>query len=622
MVMDGSTEIDGYAFAKGLDSFSYAQHTDLQALVPTAASLIREAIFRSKTPQRSHGRFSLNIRPLGELMSMYHNRDASLRADKVFALLGMSSDASIPPELSPNYQVAWGELFKSLIAHALQGASLSMMTWDDREIAIILVRGVVLGEVAAVRTGPGWQSIDITLSGFNDTLVSWVLPLSAKPVLKGDVVCSAEGALRPMVVRASTDFWHVIIISFDVSQSSQMAVGSVGKKVGHDLLCVWDWGNTIPATTRHGQQDFETTLGLSSTRQQDILVKLPDQCCRLESVSKALQEVKRYRDAADGILDALEITMKAYGEHNDLTAAKLKRLSLILRSDEQRPFTEELLARLVDSRRQISRAAYPTLIEGMSHLAFLYKQEELRDVAERMEDMAAIVNRANLGLGMAAGQAVRIARKYDAEVMKLIFKVGGGGMDITEGVISAAASNEDHGLEVMRVLLHERRDEFKITTAVIVATVCNERNGLDILRLILEAKDEIKLSPSVIAKAAHNPKCGTELLSLLLGQKRQQKEKFVVTSYLVQEIHDKHETRAVMRLLIDDESNFEFTEDGAISVAEYYNKDMVIRLLDRRSNRVNNTKKLFRAAGKNYKYGMEITQMLMERKRSGSVITV
>lgn len=87
-------EIDGYAFYLGLKSLelSYKASPGLQSLIRLETYLIRGAIFRPKYATSSSGRFSLDIRPLGELIDMYHTHEATKLHDKVYALLGMSSN--------------------------------------------------------------------------------------------------------------------------------------------------------------------------------------------------------------------------------------------------------------------------------------------------------------------------------------------------------------------------------------------------------------------------------------------------------------------------------------------------------------------------------------------------
>ncbi|KAK3347206.1 hypothetical protein B0T25DRAFT_461168, partial [Lasiosphaeria hispida] len=94
VVKCGRTEIDGYAFCSGLGVLApfYNTHPDLSSLVPPVTYLIRGAVFRPRYQPGPSGRSSVAIRPLSELVDMFHARKATDRRDKVYALLGISLD--------------------------------------------------------------------------------------------------------------------------------------------------------------------------------------------------------------------------------------------------------------------------------------------------------------------------------------------------------------------------------------------------------------------------------------------------------------------------------------------------------------------------------------------------
>jgi len=157
--MCGPTEIDGYAFCLGIDSLkgSYKARLDLQSLVCPVIYLIRGAIFRPNYSMGRSGRSSLDICPLGELIDMYHAHEAARRHDKVYALLGMSSDDLSKVNLSPDYNVRWEELLQRLVKYLLC-EEIFVETWGDREIAIIKSKGCILGKVSSVRSNNiGWS---------------------------------------------------------------------------------------------------------------------------------------------------------------------------------------------------------------------------------------------------------------------------------------------------------------------------------------------------------------------------------------------------------------------------------------------------------------------------------
>jgi hypothetical protein len=107
--MCGSAEVNGYTLCSGLSKLelSYKAHAELHSLIRSVTYLIRGAIFRPKYTTSPSGGLSL-----GELMDMYHTHEATKRYDKVYALLGMSSDGPGAPGLSPDYAVPWEELLQ------------------------------------------------------------------------------------------------------------------------------------------------------------------------------------------------------------------------------------------------------------------------------------------------------------------------------------------------------------------------------------------------------------------------------------------------------------------------------------------------------------------------------
>ncbi|RYP60841.1 hypothetical protein DL770_009919 [Monosporascus sp. CRB-9-2] len=199
LIKCGPTEIDGYAFCLGLSALqlSYETCPDLQGLIRPVAYLIRDAIFRpryEKDETSRPGGFSLEIRPLSELMDMYHTRKATIIHDKVYALLGMSSDDPSTAGLSPNYESSWKEVFRKLIKFSTSD-QMSVDAWDDKEVAVIMGKGCILGKVSSVErnnTRDDRQTVGITwknTTGHFDTKgersPEFTFPASAKPIQAG-----------------------------------------------------------------------------------------------------------------------------------------------------------------------------------------------------------------------------------------------------------------------------------------------------------------------------------------------------------------------------------------------------------------------------------------------------
>ncbi|KAH8882409.1 HET-domain-containing protein, partial [Thozetella sp. PMI_491] len=262
LIKCGLTEIDGYAFCKGLNSGSLdllgKATPDLRNLIHTITYLIERATFRRKKISRSSTTFSLHIRPLGELIDMYHTREATERHDKVFALLSMSSDDPTSAGIRPEYDLKWGKLMKRLVSFILRRSPsdrVSIDTWDERATAVIKSKGCVLGRVevkdvnnesgggqniqATIRTSPGGR-----LSGSTP----WRLHISAKSVQDGDLICLLQGALKPMIIRLQEDHFTIVLITAEPPKSVHIGNGDVewtkfaqSASFIRDFMLVWDW---------------------------------------------------------------------------------------------------------------------------------------------------------------------------------------------------------------------------------------------------------------------------------------------------------------------------------------------------------------------------------------------
>src|ERR1700733_13125913 len=85
-------------------------------------------------------------------------------------------------------------------------------------------------------------------------------------------------------------------------------------------------------------------------------------------------------------------------------------------------------------------------------------------------------------------EVVKIARSFDEEVMRLLLDRKSNEVQITEGVVTAAAENESGwgGAEVMRLLLDRKGNEVQITEGVVTAAAGNEWWGEAVMRLLLD----------------------------------------------------------------------------------------------------------------------------------------
>ncbi|KAL8365252.1 hypothetical protein RB595_004180 [Gaeumannomyces hyphopodioides] len=320
LIKYGSTEIDGYAFCSGLNVLKLLDKAppDLQALIPPIAQLIRGAVFRrrhEKDDTSRPARFSLNIRPLGELVDMYHTRKATVPLDKVYALLGMSSDDPAA-KIEVNYKAPWKDLFRKLINFSLSD-QMSISTWEQKEVAVIEAKGCVLGEVSSAGNDANQdgQQVEITwktaldLSDRKKQQSShFALQPSAKAIEKGDIVCLLQGASKPTIIRPCDGFSTIIRIAGPATDCLPKWP-DLKTALPTDLLLIWDWDESKGKS--QGGKGYEH---LVSSRRVPKCPNTECQCqnhldkaARLWNFGILLSKVWRYDEAVNFLRKAVEV---------------------------------------------------------------------------------------------------------------------------------------------------------------------------------------------------------------------------------------------------------------------------------------------------------------------------
>lgn len=313
-------EIDGYAFCSGVDSLnvSYKARADLRSLIRSVTYLIKGAIFRP------HYRVSQDMCPLGELIDMYHTHNATKRHDKVYALLGMSSDGLNSANLLPDYRVSWEELLQRLVKFLFH-ENISVETCEDEEAAVIRSKGCILGEVSSAQENialdnrqsvkvifkkPWGQSANV---GIQETY--WTLRPSAKSIRSGDIVCLLEGASKPSIVRMYKDYLIVIMIAAmpleDIRVGSesiawQKLLSSV-KAFSRDCLLAWNWKNhseELQGSREPKDCNIMHSMVLEHSKIESI--SHLDRATRVWDAALVLADLERYEKAEKRLQEAIE----------------------------------------------------------------------------------------------------------------------------------------------------------------------------------------------------------------------------------------------------------------------------------------------------------------------------
>lgn len=106
--MCGIAEIHGHIFCLGLRNLNL----DLDGQVHSALNLMNGAIARPRYIPNSRNALSI-----AELIDMYYTRAATKLHDKIYALLGLSSDDPKAAALIPNYILPWDTVLRQFVAY-------------------------------------------------------------------------------------------------------------------------------------------------------------------------------------------------------------------------------------------------------------------------------------------------------------------------------------------------------------------------------------------------------------------------------------------------------------------------------------------------------------------------
>jgi hypothetical protein len=295
--MCGRQRIDGHAFCLGVDDMINAcdAHPALQSRILSVTYLVRGAIFRPDYSLERSSRSTLNISPLSELVDMYHANEATQCHDKVFALLGMSTDDLSKGDLSPNYGLPWAELLQRLVKHVISN-EVSVQTCGDIQAAVIRSRGCIVGEVTSVgrdsvrgdRYRVEVQLLEESSQNGHMTKVDfqWTLRATATTVQAGDLICLLRGATKLTIIRLCRDYFKIVMVAVNVLEEirkgHEIAAWSIPwplpRLPNRKFLLVWDWETSFRKTMYSKQ--YETWVHVVDWGSEQSKVELEDHHAR------------------------------------------------------------------------------------------------------------------------------------------------------------------------------------------------------------------------------------------------------------------------------------------------------------------------------------------------------
>jgi hypothetical protein len=633
LIMCGSTEIDGYAFCLGLELFKgfFKDYPGLQGPIDSVTYLIRGAIFRPKYATSTLGRVSLDICLLGELMDMYHTHKATIRHDKVYALLGMSSDNLSKANLSPNYGVPWKELLQRLVKFLLY-EQISVETWDNRELAIIKSKGGVIGQVSSVVSNwDGRQEVHIDFKNIPEHLgwtTPWTLQATAKSVQEGDLVCHLQGASAPTLIRPCEDYFEIIMtiatppktIRTDSGCDKPPEPPQSIRDFSCDFLLLWNW-ETSSGHLQNGLE-YETMMeinGLVTNHSERDL----ERAIRLSHVAVVLEDSEAYEGAEHRLREAIGDYERVLGKEHPDTLTALDNLGMIYKKKKQWKESEDLVLELLETRKRVQGVDHPGTLNSIANLVSIYRDQGFLDGIEDLDVMRNLIKRKEDAAQIKEKEVVQIANLSHRQVMKLLLMRRGEDVKITEEVVVAAAGNYWYGIEMMRLLFKRRGDNVKITEEVVKAAARNEMSGWGVMTLLLDQRGEdVKITEEVVIAAAGNYRRGNEVMRLLL---RKRGDEVKITEEVVKAAaRNEMSGWGVMTLLFDQRGeDVKITEEVVIAAAgnERCGVEVMMLLFDQRGDDVKTTEEVLIAAAKNRWRGKEVVTLLLNKRRGDIEIT-
>lgn len=238
---------------------------------------------------------------------MFHGRKVTDRRDKIYALLGMSSDNFT--SISANYKTTWDNVLRQVISNFVSD-QVSVGTHGDDEVIDIQGRGDIVGEVIFVRRVSGEHQEEV--------VVAWKTPpaslrtprtcrlnlqIGARSVEPGDLVYALRGGKYPSIVRPSRGgHWLVIRIAASFPQK-EIPQAILAAAPPCRLALVWDW--------KGGSQtwDYDKYLFSDSSGCQSN----PGELNRLLAEAAVLKDIRaqlKHLDVHEHQMDNIQKTMR------------------------------------------------------------------------------------------------------------------------------------------------------------------------------------------------------------------------------------------------------------------------------------------------------------------------
>jgi hypothetical protein len=509
VVCCGPAEIDGHALCTGLGQLKLVKKAiDQYFRAHASLTLIRGAIFRSRSRQCSPAKPALGILPLGELLGMYNTHEATHRHDKIYALLGMATDDVSHAGLSPNYDVPWDELLRRVVMFIL-GDNLQIRTWKDEEKVEFTGNGWIVGRVLeTARKTDGSQIVTVQLNETiwhrGDSSAPWHLRSVANTVCRDDIIYTLEGATHVMIIRRHASTFHVVATA--ITPPWHLETTSVSC-VSRRFTLVWEWVSLNFTPDQYLPESF-AELGSYWT----VAMILLD-----------LSETHRAEQLISHLVELISNSSSRVNLHSGPVSIGLPSKTLAITEEEVIEIVQRRCLDISLIRSLLTKLRTRICITDRVLIAIARRSDELlADVFDQDTKDFPITPEVIKAVGEG-----RPDTEYGMTMlMKLLISNWEDKHSLSVKPILIIAARNEWAEELLRHLLKRSSKYLNITDAVLIAAVSNAiecRKAM--LQLLLDARgNKDPVSDLVLVAALQSKECHNDAIEFLLARRGLNKE--------------------------------------------------------------------------------------------------
>ena len=606
-------------------------------------------------------------RDLYTLLCRFQASKATDERDKIYALLGLSSNPLDMNNIDVDYQQSIHGVIQKAISYLMQSTSTSMdnilnimdtFTTLDTTFFIPAFNKEGKSEVLFPNTQSGGkldktQSPENTTQGIAVVNDSSLLLLEARPEksLEGQETCYSEvvwsllnestaktqqhqvyDTALQVIPWGSVDRHVKLFVIHDrkkaILKAAMHSCGHIVKKllhirIGHDSEQWWQW-STLQEAILRGQKEAIHT----------ILQQIPWVQTHNGIYNDLLQEAvsQLYYNSCEVVALLLD-----WGRNK----AQITQ-EVIIAAAQNHPYGYEIMKQLLDHQDHkihitedivVSVAKNWNLNKGIMALLLDQRGNEVRITDEvivaaaecNIETLIVLLDRC--GKEVQITQEVVIAavrnRISSKKVIELLLHKRGEEVRITQEVVIAVIKSYNVSKEVIELLLNQRGDEIQVTQDILVAAAENHVQTKDIFELLLnQLVHKTQITHEVLVAAAGNRYGGKEIIALLLEQRGEDTQ--IPEEVFIAAAGNRRDGSEIITLLLDQHKD-KIQVTQKVLVAAVSNKDngkkVIELLLSRHVDMAQITQEVLIAAAENNVYGREIMQLLFNVNSDTDKIT-